>query len=1037
MEQLLGQSDEALFGQSVLFAGGIATRHASWFISGVGSLLAKRGMKVGIQVGTPYLFTGEIVSTGAITGLYQEVLLKRSETIVIGRTVGLASRTAVSPLSRSMMEDEVRLITEKIPLSERKQLFEERNIGSLLIGAKGYMPDFNAVKEDGTCELIRFNEEEHFEKGNFLTGDAIVFDREAVTIEAVHQRFMGNKEGLSENLNALEILSSRENTINDEIAIIGMGCILPDAQNPEELWENIVSGRYSIGEMPAHRFDQELYFSEDKKAMDKSYTKIAGHVEAFAFNAGRYGYTPEKAGKISRSQQMILETAYQAMASTGYLSEDGKMAPLQGSTTAVIIGTCLGNELGNDLHLKYYYPELKSHLEAMEAFQTLTPKEQQHVLEELRLGLENGHHGHDPVHGSVLNIEASRIAHHMGITGVNYVVDAACATSFAAIDCGIKELLSGNSDLVITGGVNTNLAPEPFVGFCKMGALSARGSFPFDERSDGFVLGEGAGVIVLKRMRDALRDKDEILSVIKAVGSSSDGKGKAIAAPKPQGQAQALRRCFAKMKTPVTFDDVDYIEAHGTSTVIGDQAELATIVDVYRSESPVGVSSIKSQIGHLLGGAGIAGMVKAIKAIQNKALPGNGGFEKLSPRHSLEGSSVYIIKDTAEWKSAPGRPRRAAVSSFGFGGINYHAVIEEFTPSYVPVERRIFTDPAYDPHGDRVVVVGVGTVLPGAQDAEKFWECLTEGSSQTSAAIPVSRFNNAAYAAQSEESGYRIPMVKAGLVNDFVFDNAKYRIPPTVARSIDRAQLFGLSAAKQAITQAGLAPHLVEGNTAAVILGTISGEYSVENVLRVRIPFVARIMDTLRLSDKTRDAVRDALVARLQARYNQNTEDTTPGLLSNIVTGRIANTFNCNGPNFVVDASCASSTVAIDLAVRGIRAGEYDFAITGGVDANLYPAAMIAFKRLSLLSEGECHPFDRRASGYIMGEGAAIQVLTSYKKAKELDMPILAELPGISFSSSVPAHLLSPSERSYREAISTCYDNTGISKNSVDYLDVD
>ena len=160
---------------------------------------------------------------------------------------------------------------------------------------------------------------------------------------------------------------------------------------------------------------------------------------------------------------------------------------------------------------------------------------------------------------------------------------------------------------MIVGGVNTHLAPESFIGFAKMGTLSKKGSYPFDERADGFILGEGSVVFVLKRMKDAIRDNNKIFGVINAIGSSSDGKGKAIAAPNPSGQVLSVNRCFENIREDITPEDVGFIEAHGTSTIIGDQAELETLNTIYK-KSGAGISSIKSQIGHLLGCAGSAGL---------------------------------------------------------------------------------------------------------------------------------------------------------------------------------------------------------------------------------------------------------------------------------------------------------------------------------------------------------------------------------------------------------------------------------------------
>jgi malonyl CoA-acyl carrier protein transacylase/acyl carrier protein len=1038
IDRLMRQTDEQLSQQSIIFAGGMATKCASWFISGISAMLAKRGAKVGIQAGTSYLFTREIVETGAIKKQYQDIICEKNDTIVIGKTVGLASRTIKSPLSCRMIEDEHRRIKEGLSLGERKNAFEQENLGSLLIGAKACCPDFSRIKDDGTCEMIEFDKEEHYEKGNFLVGDALAFICKPVTIQDVHHSFFNEKKGLIRNLNFLEVISNENHSIQDEIAIVGMGGIYPDADHPEALWENVVAKKYSIREMPSERFDAGLYYSEDKKAEDKSYTKIAGVIQNFVFDREKYGYTQEKASKLSRSQQIILEAAYQAVQDAGYLEPDLRLAEGWRKKTAVIIGTCLGNEQGNNLHLKYYYPEVQAHLDQIEAYQALDESRRQKVADELRAQMAYGYPGYEPVHGSSLNIEAARIAYHMGIEGVNYVVDAACATSFAAFDCAIKELLSGDYDMALAGGVNTHLAPEPFVGFCKMGALSAEGSYPFDERADGFVLGEGAGVVVLKRMKDALRDNDRIYGVIRGIGSSSDGKGKAIAAPNIKGQTYALQRCFENMKRPVRFDDIDYIEAHGTSTIMGDQAELETIKKVYKCQTPVGISSVKSQIGHLLGGSGTAGLIKAVKAIEHRILPPNGEFEKLASRHNIDGTPFYIITEATPWEKADGYPRRAAVSSFGFGGINYHMVIEEFTPDYQPLPRAIFPDPSYDANDDRIVIAGLGVMLPGSKNVDEFWENLKSGKPMYSDQIPDSRFHNDYYAREKEESGgYRIPKVKAGMVNDYKFNNVKYRIPPFSAQSIDRAQLFALEAATQAIEQAGLQPLLEAGNKTAVILGTISGEMSVENVLRVRADYLKKVLQEMEGIDETaKTAMADALAKRLRARYQKNTEDTIPGLLSNIVSGRVANHYNCNGANFVVDASCASSTVAIDLAVKGLRCKDYDFVITGGADTNLYPTIMLAFKRLSLLSDDICKLYDKGARGYIMGEGAAVQVLTTYKNARKHNMPILAELNTIAFTSSVPRHLLSPSERAYAEAIDTCYAKSSVSKSQIRHLDV-
>ncbi|ACN16274.1 predicted polyketide synthase [Desulforapulum autotrophicum HRM2] len=1030
VSKLLNGTDFDLGNLSLVFAGGISTRYGSWFISGLASVLAEKGVKIGIQVGSAYLFSQEIVKTGSIKAQYQEIISKENETMVIGESVGLASRTAPNEFARMMIQTERQMIQDHKPLEQRKRSFEKRNIGSLLIGAKGFLPDF---KKPGKNNFTYFEGAEQLNRGNFLVGESLAYFNNPISLADIHATLFDHKKGLIQNLGALEIFSSDQNSINDEIAVIGMGCVLPGAKSPEELWTAILERRYSIREMPETRMRRDLYYDADKSAEDKSYTLLAGQVEDYTFDHERFGYTPEKAANLSRSQQMLLDATYQAVEASGYLGKDNHFQCEDPERTAVIVATCLGNELGNNLQLKYHFPEIVAMLQRTEAYSTLTDQEKKTIKDQLQTGLEADNPGYDPVHGMLLNIEASRVAKHLGVRGTNYVVDAACASSFTAIDAAQGELLSGEVDQVIVGGVNTHLAPESFVGFCKMGALSAKGSFPFDERADGFVLGEGATTFILKRMKDAIRDKDNILGIIKSVGSSSDGKGKAIAAPNKAGQIFSLERCFERMKSDVKPSDIDFIEAHGTSTIMGDQAEIETLKNFYKG-CKVGISSLKSQIGHLLGGAGAAGLAKAILAVKNGILPPNGQFKRLSSNHNLTDTDLYIIEEQKPWITQNNATRKAAVSAYGFGGINYHLVVEESRSDYQPVERSIFKDTDYDFNDDRIVMAGVGVCLPGAGNCEAFWERLESGEKQLSP-IPEDRFSNDVYASFDKDSIYYLPKVKAGVITDFKFNNAKYRTPPKTVRSLERGQLFGLDAADEAITRSNLGPLLALGNRTGVILGTIPGERQNKNILRVRKLLVAEIVAKTPGVEKAQ-AVADELLATIRETIPANNEDTTPGLLSNIIAGRIANHFGLNGANYVVDASCASSVIAMRNGARSLRFKDLDYVLVGGVDANLYPAVLMAFKRLGLLSDDECNFFDSRAKGYVMGEGAAIHVLTTYKKARENNMPILAELNGITVKSSVPDHLLAPSENTFVRTINQCYQRTNIRKQEINHLDL-
>lgn len=377
MVKLSDLGDEELKTISVLFAGGIGTSRASWFVSGIASELARRGAAVGIQVGTPYLFSKEIVETGALQKLYQELVCRGKETMVMGETVGLYSRSLPSHFSKKIIENEHQRIREGIPLKERKEAFELDNAGSLLIGAKGFRPVLN---ENNEVKLARFNDDQQLEMGNFMAGDCITCNESTVSIGDIHDSFVNFKSGLFRNLNALEIFSGEKNRIQDEIAIVGMGCIMPDAESPGELWQNIIGKKYSIGDIPSNRFDEKLYYSKDRKAEGKSYTKLAGVVRNFAFDHERYGYSAEEAEGMSRSQKMILEAAFRAIEDAGYGDSKG----IPGDRSAVIIGTCLSSELNNDLHLKYHYPEIRYYLDQIDEFVSMDEKSKEQFLEGLK-----------------------------------------------------------------------------------------------------------------------------------------------------------------------------------------------------------------------------------------------------------------------------------------------------------------------------------------------------------------------------------------------------------------------------------------------------------------------------------------------------------------------------------------------------------------------------------------------------------------------------------------------------------------------------
>ncbi|HJT88453.1 MAG TPA: type I polyketide synthase, partial [Bryobacteraceae bacterium] len=291
----------------------------------------------------------------------------------------------------------------------------------------------------------------------------------------------------------------------------------------------------------------------------------------------------------------------------------------------------------------------------------------------------------DSMPGELANCLAGRIANVFNFHGPNYVTDAACASAMAALSAAVEGLLERKFDAAITGGIDRNMGASTFVKFCKIGALSGTGSRPYAEGADGFVMGEGAAVFLLKRLADAERDGDRVYAVIRGIGASSDGKGKGITAPNPIGQRLALERAWENAGLPPAT--VDVIEGHGTSTRVGDVVEVETAAGVLQSfhlrPGSVALGSVKSNIGHLKGAAGAAGLLKTALALREKVLPPTVHCEHPNPDLDFPHLPLYLNTELRPWEAPPDHPRRAGVSAFGFGGTNFHVVLEEYIPYQV------------------------------------------------------------------------------------------------------------------------------------------------------------------------------------------------------------------------------------------------------------------------------------------------------------------------------------------------------------------
>lgn len=438
-----------------------------------------------------------------------------------------------------------------------------------------------------------------------------------------------------------EKLEALERTRREPIAVIGLGCRFPGgAESPQAFWRLLAEGRDGVTSVPGDRWDGEAFYDPDRAAPGKIVTRRGAFLaQVDGFDAHFFGIAPREAESIDPQQRLWLEVAWEAMEDAGLLPEE-----LAGSLTGVFVGV---------MHHDYAW------------LQNADP-----TTIDAYAGT-----------GTHYGIIANRLSYTLDLRGPSLAVDSACSSSLVAVHEAVQSLRRGECDLAFAGGVNLLLCPEQSISYSKWGMLSPDGRcFTFDARANGFVRGEGCGVIVLKRLTDALRDRNPIWALIRGSGVSQDGRTSVLTAPSGLAQQQVIRCALAD--GGVSPEQVTYVETHGTGTPLGDPIEVGALSAVYGGgERPCMLGAVKTNFGHLEGAAGIAGLIKAVLCVARGMIPPNLNFRTLNPHVHLEGSRLTLPQGLTQWSAGP---RLAGVSSFGAGGTNAHVVLAEAPPRPPP-----------------------------------------------------------------------------------------------------------------------------------------------------------------------------------------------------------------------------------------------------------------------------------------------------------------------------------------------------------------
>ncbi|MFD7641930.1 SDR family NAD(P)-dependent oxidoreductase [Kitasatospora sp. NPDC059795] len=463
-----------------------------------------------------------------------------------------------------------------------------------------------------------------------------------------------------------------EPTGRGRIAVVGMACRYPDAESPEQLWQNVLAGRRAFRKLPDVRMRAEDYYSPDPAAPDRFYSAKAAVIEGFEFDRVRHRVAGSTFRATDMTHWLALDTAARALEDAGFPFGEG----LEDANTGVIIGNTLTGEFSRANLMRLRWPYVRRTVGAALREQGWDDEQ----LGEFLDGLEGRYKsafppiGEDTLAGGLANTIAGRICNHFDFKGGGFTVDGACSSSLLSVSTACDALIDGRMDVAVAGGVDLSIDPFEVIGFAKTGALATGEMRVYDKGSNGFWPGEGCGMVVLMRDEDARAQGRFRYATIPGWGYSSDGKG-GITRPEASGHRLALARAYRAAGFGI--ETVGYFEGHGTGTAVGDATELRAFSEARRAagaETPAALSTVKGNFGHTKAAAGVAGLLKAILAVRHQVIPP--ATSHVDPHPELTGPAPAVrVPDRAElWPD--GAPIRAGISSMGFGGINAHVVVE-------------------------------------------------------------------------------------------------------------------------------------------------------------------------------------------------------------------------------------------------------------------------------------------------------------------------------------------------------------------------
>lgn len=781
------------------------------------------------------------------------------------------------------------------------------------------------------------------------------------------------------------------------IAVVGMAGIFPGATDTAVFWKNIEAGKSSIVDVPRERWATQPDRTVSKHiAPDKTLSKRAGLVLDFDFDPSGLSLDRDLAAQLDPMYHLVLSAGRDALRDCHVSVEMKKRAGV--ILAAIALPTDGSSHLTREILGRTFEASLFG----------------SHVLESMPSLSKAA-----CLSGRVTSLPAAIVAESLGLNGGSYTLDAACSSSLYSIKLACDELIGRRSDLMLAGGVSRPESLFTQAGFTQLKALSPSGiCAPFDADADGLVVGEGAGFVVLKRLDDAIRDKDRIYALIHGSGLSNDIGGNLLA-PDTEGQVRAMN--LAYLNTGWSPYDVDHIECHGTGTPVGDGIELKSLKTVWGNDGwtqgQCAIGSVKSMIGHLLTGAGIAGAIKTFLALHHKTLPPSLNFKKPVKGSPLENGPFRINTQATEWKRRNANPRRAALSAFGFGGINAHVLVEDYELDYAKTYA-VSADiaPASLP---RVAVVGMGTLLGPAKNLNDFQEVLFAGSPFDRHPAGEYRFRGTEQVAGMHMNGKTPP--PGSYVNEFNVGIGEFHIPPNEIPDVLPQHFLMLKAAGQALDDAGLARREDRPRMGAAI--GMAFDYEAAN-FHLRWNLEKKVDEWNETYDLNLDETRKQqwLETLKDAIHPPLTATRTTGALGGIIASRVAKEFRLGGPCFIVSCEEASGLKALEIGVRSIQNRETDHYLVGAVDLPGEIRNLVVSGKINNHMSSPC-------------EGAAAIVLKNLDLAIQDNDRIYAVINGIGKACKGGIDEINVSEYACVQSLERVFEDSGVSPESISYVE--